>query len=508
MKDINNLNLNHMGRRRNSNSNSRGGGGNNTSLKWLMLLAFIAIIGLVAWLVATLLSNDDYAFKRADLDKYVEMTHQKNLLDDGASVYFDMSDGMIDAYKSDGSKQTLQSVINKLAANSAIEFFGLANGEITSLDKSHTELYNYMLNKKSYAQHQAPIENTLKTIVEKRQPALLMTDFEEYHSGSIQRAAYAKSSFIDWLNMGYNITFYKWSFVERGKNKIMFLAVFDDNMNRLNSLIKEAVETNPSIETFVLGSRNYGYPTMTKYISFKQGGNYHNSKGNDVVTAVLEAGGTSDYICYAKTFATAEGKAGLFAPLNNLAGPFAEYYPIGVEWQSAIANSKMMQETGVPEADMFNHLLSNLYINFKAQDGYDIEKIEIRTFDMQETMKVIASNDTISSGELDAISKPEINEIFVADMEDSDELAGWKHVFVDFHTKFDGTFIGGKNSSNLLRANIVISEVSANIDKAMSFFEWDGNPSLANSVKETLQASISKPNGRILYTYYIKTLSN
>ena len=49
-----------------------------------------------------------------------------------------------------------------------------------------------------------------------------------------------KKYFIDWLAKGYNITFYKWDFTEKEKSKHMFLAVFDDNANRLNSLIQNA----------------------------------------------------------------------------------------------------------------------------------------------------------------------------------------------------------------------------------------------------------------------------
>ena len=501
-----------MARSRTNNSSRRGNGkSSSSSFKWILLLLLFVIIGLVGWLIVKIIGGggDDYVFSRRDLDKYVEITHQTNLLNDGASVYFDMSNGMINAYRADADKSTLQSVINKLAANDAIKFFRLASGKITSLEMSHTDLYNYMLSNNSYGQQQAPIETTLDSIVKKKQPALLMTDFEEYHSGVIQRAAYAKKYFIDWLSMGYNITFYKWGFVEGGINKYMFLAVFDDNANRLNSLIEEAVSTNSNIETFVLGSRDFAYPTMTQYPSSKQGGNYHNSKGKDIVTAVLEGGGAYDYVCYAKTIASANGKVGQFAPLSHLVGPFAEYYPIGVTWQDAIKNSQMMQQNGIREEDRFYHVLSELYVNFEAQDGYDINQIEIRTFDMQETMRTIASS---TYDELNNIDIHEINEIFVANMEERPcpnlPEFGWKHIFVDFHDKFNGTFIGGKNSSNLLRANVVISNFSPNIEEAELFFKWDNNPSLANSVKEALQASTSKPSGRILYTYYIKTLAN
>jgi hypothetical protein len=325
-----------------------------------------------------------------------------------------------------------------------------------------------------------------------------MTDFEEYHGGQIHRAAYAKKYFIDWLDKGYNITFYKWGFVESGVNKYMFLAVFDDNRNSLNNLVKDALRTNQSITTFVLGSRDFAYPTMTNYISSTQGGNYHNSAKKDVVTSVLEDGGREAYCCYAKTVANAEG-TGQFASLDNLVGPLAEYYPIGVPWMDAIANSKRMQEDGA-DSIRFTHLLSNLYINFDAQDGYDINKIEIRTFDMQKTMESIHNNDSISLDSLDSIYKPEILDIFTVAMENFDKE--YKHIFVDFHGNFDEKFV----KSNLIRANLVVSGCSINYEEIDEFFKWDNNPSLVNSVKETLEDSKSKPIGRIFYTYYIKQI--
>ena len=467
-------------------------------------MAFLIVIILASFLVWYFIRPTGYVFQRKDLDSYVEKTHMNNILDDGASVYFDMSDGMLDAYRSEDSRLALQSIINKFAANEAIDFFKLADGKITELNLNHTALYSYMLNRENYQYHQAPIEKTLDSIINKEQPALLMTDFEEYHGGQIHKAAYAKKYFIDWLAKGYNITFYKWSFVEGGVNKYMFLAVFDDNKNRLNNLVETALSGNQSVTTFVLGGRDFAYPTTTNYISSSQGGNYHNSDKKDLVTSVLEDGGKHAYCCYAKTIATAEG-TGKFASLDNLIGPLAEYYPIGVSWSDALKNSRSMPKSDIKDENRFTHLLSNLYINFNAQDGYNINRIEIRTFDMQETMA--SMNDPISISDLELIDKPEINDIFVVDMEDDDK--DWKHIFVDFHANFNGNFVGiSIEPTDLIRANIVISGYSINYNDIEEFFKWDNNPSLVNSVKEALESATSKPDGRILYTYYVKTIAN
>lgn len=372
-----------------------------------------------------------------------------------------------------------------------------------------------MVNPASYDKQRAPVEKTLATILQNRQPALLMSDFEEYKGGVIEQAAYAKEYFINWLAQGFNITFYKWDFNERGQQKHMFLAVFDDNANRLNSLVENAVKsTDPSIASYVLGSRDFAYPICTQYKSLKEGGNYHNNngEGQDVVTAVASNGGEEDYICYAKPYATASGTPGQFAPLDMSLGAMAEYYPLGVAWADAINNSKQMQEAGIPQEDIYTHLLRNLFINFGAQSGYAIDGIEARVFDMQETMKAVsealASGDSVDIEAIEGVNKPEINMVLTAGMEQVNNLPlGWNEIFVDFDSKFNGTFIGGVPSTNLLRANIVISKVTPKINEAISFFGWNGNLSLANSVKETLTAGSSSPQGRVLFTYYIRTLA-
>lgn len=142
----------------------------------------------------------------------MELTRKENILSDSVSVYVDMSGGMLFAYDSLQHKRMLQAVINRLAANDAIHFLELSSGRITPLEMSHTQLYNYMMLPQSYNNTEAPIEEALKRIVSSREPALLMTDFEEYRNGVVERAAYAKRYFIEWIAKGYNITFYKWNY--------------------------------------------------------------------------------------------------------------------------------------------------------------------------------------------------------------------------------------------------------------------------------------------------------
>ncbi len=503
----------YMARGRNSGGiNRRSNKSSGGSKTWIFILVAIVLLCGIGYGVYRIITPPHYQFTRADLDKYIETvaSHEaSDKLGDGAAVYVDMSDGMNCAYASAESKVLLQSIVNKLAANDAIQFYGLADMTISDIDMDHTHLFNYMMNTQSYQKQKAPIEKTLGLILERNQPALLMSDFEEYKGVGIEKAAYAKRYFIEWLAKGFNITFYKWDFVERGKNKYMFLAVFDDNINRLNNLVANAIATSgQSIERYILASKQFSYPTASNYISLKQGGNYHNALGKDIVTAVLEDGSKEAYVSYTQPLATANG-VGPFASLDNLAGNFSEYYPVGVKWNEALANSKALSENGVPERDEFKHLLSNLYINLKAQDGFDIEELEVRTFDMQTSMmeKSAMSADSIDVAQILAVSNPEVNEFLSCDLDDDDLPEGWYMVSVDFHKKFDGTFASNTDPSHLFRANIVIAEAKPEIEKACEFFAWDGNQSLANSVVEALTAPTSNPEGRVLYTYYLKTLT-
>lgn len=455
-----------------------------------------------------MLTNKGYIFQRADLDRYVKLTHAEKHLDNGASIYFDMSNGMNSAYKTIESQQLLQAIVNKLASNDAITFSGLADNKIFPLQMSHTQLFNHIMSSSNYKKQSAPIEKALSQIIKKRQPALLMTDFEEYRDGVIEKAAYAKKYFIDWLEMGYQISFYKWDYTEAGKLKHMYLAVFDDNACRLKSLVADVIAVcGHSIDEYVLGGYDFAFPTMTRYDSLKKGGNYHNGDGIDNVTNVMEKGGADDYISYARTLANAEGQQGRFASLDYLIGDFSEYYPIGVSWKEAINNAKQLSES---KSAPFTHLLQNLYVDFGAQSGYDIDKIEIRVFDMQKTVEKIASlkitvpsdSTNLTAISLEAIDKPEINEMLIASTSPFNDT--WQHITVDFDADFTGEESQTFKPANLLRANIVIADARPRLNGIDEFFGWTGNLSLANSVKETLMAPTSNPTGRTIFSYYFK----
>lgn len=505
------------GRRSGSSGTRPGSGG---ASKLLIVIISLAVLGLLGWGVWALLSSGNGRFSRATLDAYVNATEQDELLDDGAGVYIDLSNGMNYAYAQPEYQQVLQSVVNKLAADSTISFYGLRNGEITDpIKKTHTELYNYLMNNGSYSNIAAPVEGALAEIVRKGQPALLMTDFEEYQGKVIQRAAFAKQYFITWLQSGYTITFFKWDFTEGTKAKHMYLAVFDDGRARLLSMIQTAIAvTGAPVETYTLGGYNFNFPMKVVKTDVRKGLNFHDIRGYDVVTAVLEGGGAEDYICYPKSIAMAGG-GGPFLPLSDMTGAqLAEYYPLGVNWAGAVNNFNSIKKDFYDNngrlmyADA--HLLDSLYVSFEAQDGFEITGVEARVFDMQPGMdRLQALLDSMANPTakqikeaVDGVAAPELHQIFVASMEDCAELPDFAQLMLDFHGSFTGAAGGQFDPSHLLRVNYVISEVQPVIDYRLEqFFGSTDNPSLLNSVKETLTNGGCSPVGRVLFSFYFKS---
>lgn len=488
-------------RRSRGENSRRENGGSKTPIIIVACVAALVGLGVLIYTIWPPTSS----FSRESLDEYVAAEYKENVLNPGASVYLDFSNGMNSAYASPESQQILKNITNKLIGeNLAIKFNSLAEGKITPLEGlSQTQLYNKIMDAKSYVKAGAPIEITLKEIIEKNQPAVLITDFEEYNSGAIQLAAYAKDYFIDWLSKGYNITFYKWDYNEGSKAKHLYIAIFDGQGNAaLLSMVQDAIAQSGStgIDRFVLGGKDFAYPIVSNYPSSKQGGSYHDNEGQDIVSCVLEDGSSESYICYAKPIAEANAAESpkKFAPLNNLYGPVVEYYPLQQRWVDIIANADAMKD----HPDMpFKHLLGNIYINFATQDGFDINEIEARVFNVMAEV----SNDTTRTQE-----PFEVLDVFTANLESVNEkidnIGGWNEITLDFSPHFKGTFNEKTLATDLLRVNIVISKATPKREKIESFFAWDGNNSLASSVLNTIESQKVNPQGRVLISYFIKQI--
>lgn len=450
-------------------------------------------------------------YGRGHIDRYLELEEKANLeahaMNPGVSVYVDFSDGMNAAYGTGLSQDVLRRVINVFTgANNQASFFSLANDEITPLDLPQTEVYNAIMSGKNYDKPRAPIEKTLKEIVEKKQSCLLITDFEEYNGAVIQQQNYAKDYFIEWLSSGNDIVFYKIDYKEKAKDKKLYFVVFDSAANGLANLVEQAVSSyvGQGLDKFVLGGPEFAYGMMTGYPSSTQGGNYRNSKGEDLVSAVFEDGGGESYKTYQKTVGSTM--------------PVIEYYPLGEKWGAIISNINALQEEGVEKEDRFNHFLSKIFVNFSSQNGYDISDVAVRAVDFEPVLtQYVLAEETAAQEETEVVLPAELPEcrevrdMFTASMTpvENDQLQGegWYELALDFDTRFKGDKPASMNAeTDLLKVDIAVGKATPQLDKIDAFFSWPGNNSLSESVRNTLNSPKVNPTGRSIVTYYLRCL--
>lgn len=460
------------------------------------MLCLLILGGLLYWILKP---DTSKSFDIDTLEAYIDGETVNPSLKSEISVYIDFSDGMNSAFASSDSQNILKALMNKLSGKELdAEFYSLANNKISQIDASKTTgLYNYILNPQNYNNHSAPIEHTLNDILNKKCHALLITDFEEYNDGRIQQAAYAKDAFTQWIEEGNNIIFYMWQFTEGTKTKKLFLTVFDDQSNALNSLVIEAInqENTSNVETFVVGGKDFAYPLIADYLSVSQGGNYHNENGVDIITKVNESGNKDSFKNFCLPIAGDKGHSQPYDRLNNSYGKMAQFYPFGATWENIVLNYN-----GVKAKHPDIHLLGNLFVNFNAQNGFDIEAVEARVFDVQSIFDSVPQP-----------IMPQVFDMFRAEKYPVDGMVnnsrGWEELTVDLDEKFTGTnFSNGFSPDDLFRINIVIADASVRVSAVNDFFQWEGNNSLAASIVNTLQSSGVNPKGRVLMSYFVKIM--
>ena len=204
------------------------------------------------------------------------------------SAYFDLSDGVVLAYKNKDAASFLNATVQKLTSNDSCQVFSLADDKITPLNLKQTKLYNKIMDTGSYVQQMAPIEKTLDKIVRDGKSSLLVTDFEEFTPDrQVQHQSFATRYFTNWLKQGNDITFFVFDFIgERNIPYHLYFIVFDNKSHQFLNKIKESAVGITGYQEFHLSTD--AYSVSTSYPSASQGGNYHDAEtGEDLVTGVI-----------------------------------------------------------------------------------------------------------------------------------------------------------------------------------------------------------------------------
>ena len=196
----------------------------------------------------------------------------------------------------------------------------------------------------------------------------------------------------------------------------------------------------------------------------------------------------------------------------------AEYYPFEESWPNIVQNVADAKNPDSEYSPKFSHLISGLTANFENLSGYDIHKLDIRVSDIQSDYDKFAGWHAYKTNGENADENGNVLSEFdypkgtspIGDVQDMFVFAGKLNgptadIALDFRPFFSGT-VANMPMGNLLRVDIVIAECEPRYNDLPQLFEWAGNPSLRESVKNTLQDQ--NPAGRVIYTYYIKAIED
>lgn len=450
------------------------------------------------------------------------------------SAYFDFS-GVYLAYANPQTAQTFTGITQKITGSmSDYDLYSLANEKIERLNgddlHSAANIFAQLHDPKAQGKLYAPIESTLKQIVEYNHSALLVTDFEEYTPGhKVYQQAYATPYFEEWLKRGKDITFFVTNYKEGNADKHLYYTVFDDERHLLLKEIEDALNGKPTnYKRFTLSMHNYTVQpreggTSGAYAGPCIGGTYHDENGEDIVSGSIEKGDDDSY--------------------NRLPLYRAELYTFDESWENIVGNAKGQQEEEIPLIYRFRHLFQNLYADFSNVDSYHIKSLAVRMSDIGQDFELFTNwltamrykpIITVVEGEKQIDIPDESSDFYdengnllsrynylekggrIGDIqgvvlfdqqlfEQTSKDSNGKDVelAVNLNPQFNGIIAGNEEASGLYRIDIIVDKAEPNLGEQIDeLFSWTGNNCLSSAVRNVLQHC--NPQGTLVYSYFIR----
>lgn len=176
-----------------------------------------------------------------------------------------------------------------------------------------------------------------------------------------------------------------------------------------------------------------------------------------------------------------------------------------------VADAKLdAQEHGGAYTPQFAHLISGLQANFEKMTGYEVKGLDVRVTDIQGDYDKFAGYYDFKNSGLNADENGNILPEY--DYTKGPGQISEKQAIFAFAGSVNGNVadvaldLAGSAANapegDLLRVDVVISDCAPRYDVLPALFEWDGNRSLIEAVKNTLQEQ--NPKGRMIYSYFIK----
>jgi hypothetical protein len=456
----------------------------------------------------------------------------------GGTVYIDFSDGLVNAFRNnDNNVDMLTSITSKLV-NEGMEWFKLADGEITPMASGSGDLrklFNTVTDEASYGNWYAPIDQALTAIAAGDKEALLITDFELYLSEDKEALddPYVEKSLRQWLRRGNRVTFFYAPFMEKGQEKKLFFTVFSSGTPDQNSLLTKVSEKLDG------ESLDYGVYTLLAN-PFEATADYGGDKKcglNDILMQNASVDATGN-------------------PLLKNCGSFGDCVDvICLDYNSALWNYAIPSYEQVGDFSKDKPFMQDLVMNAAQGQGLSVTDVEVEVLDVTadftkhvmdprlEAAKnsLVYTQDANGADMIDQVNTPaevwsllnldgspiqtypggtqavnevvQLHEELLENTMKTDPSSAEVHLLV--HENFDGTQM--KDGTRLLCIQTFVSGMNTN-DNGLEAFAWTSpnggkeNVALRESVANTLaafQVPIRKDKDgpmrdrAILHTYYL-----
>jgi hypothetical protein len=451
--------------------------------------------------------------------------------------YLDFTVGLNVAFRDANSRNFFDAVINSMKISS-IDFYKLANDSIALFENTSKEsLFTLLKDPNNYLKADAPIDKALDMIVRNNTFSILVTDGELWKKNEEENASsnpWARKTFADWLDKGNRIDFYITDHLDAGKTKHLYYMIFIPKVSSSEKLpsddISYFLKTDINAKTLVFDNfsfRNDFYKLKQDYAS-------------------IQSSGAAEEL--------ATDKQSYINDFNNA----YEYMDWALDWKSIIKYIRNAKDesTGnlVPGG---KDLIGKIYLDAKNSELYHLESIGLKVYDLFDDYSQfefckqcqakppVFKLDTKGNKELDLnnnsmpiilerglescydengnlLSERKYNgpklktieELFVLDQKLFNYSFGKDtvgEIDIKIHPNFNGTQLSA-DRENFVRIDVIMTKCTPNTDNPkLKKFMWEGkripfNKGLYESI--ILAMKDANPEGKVIYSYYIKTLPN
>lgn len=472
--------------------------------------------------------------------KAAKTVERDSLVDDSLLVYQDFSDGFQEAWKDVNSMEFYRLFVSSLKISSA-KFFVVGEKSLDLIAGiSEKDLFARVTNRRNYNRNYAALDSALNKIVEDNKRAVFVTDGELYSkTGGESELPWARAGFAKWLKGGNKLSFYVTDFIEKKKKKHVFYMIFTP--------AKEIGTKSDLTASLEYALKNMQVPgSELKYVSFHfQNDALDLSKGfwgkvPGSVNADLEVYDSTYFYNAKKNWEYAQLDLG-WADIHKylVESAFDERTGKPIKGGRPLIGEKSVLSLNASSLEFYRVnsvklVVTDIYDDFyayalnevcaqnprvlkKREDGFVeidpetdqpivIKEGEFGCYDSLGTMLPnykYTPKPTKKLVDVLALNADRFNETMARN--------AMGMVEIQLAPNFDGTSLSAEHD-NFLKLELVVNDVQpVTTNPNLQNFIWEGqklptNKAMYESVIMALRDAI--PEGKVLYTWYIKTPAN